>query len=321
MCLYLQVSEQATFRLDKRKNRVYCTTEFTHTFCLFLPVFSQRNGQLVRRTLQATKSKSSNNLERVHATYKNDAFQSLYAKRSEKDQSYLKLNGVDPKKNDEFTPHEEKDVLKTEVAINHGEKIGSQRTSIQHRELLRSGFLQRLLNFSLSILNIFDIFNIIPDPVKPTTSPTVSPKAPPVVTPTVSPNNPPLSPQAPPVSSPRVPPVAAPTKSPISFPINPPIAAPSSNPIYNAPPQPECNPNLSFMIFTGHDMVCSMNISAVNITWSTAFVYDSNSSKFLWCGQYTYDVIIARGEKNFKSLNLTYDELSKWNLGAVKILA
>ncbi|KAL3916538.1 MAG: hypothetical protein SGILL_005133 [Bacillariaceae sp.] len=57
------------------------------------------------------------------------------------------------------------------------------------------------------------------------------------------------------------------------------------------------------MIFSGHKEVISMDAGKVNITWSPAFVYavheDESLDKFVDKGNYTYHVIVAKGEYTF----------------------
>eukprot|EP00542_Grammatophora_oceanica_P000108 CAMPEP_0194068860 /NCGR_PEP_ID=MMETSP0009_2-20130614/87323_1 /TAXON_ID=210454 /ORGANISM="Grammatophora oceanica, Strain CCMP 410" /LENGTH=1075 /DNA_ID=CAMNT_0038721995 /DNA_START=103 /DNA_END=3327 /DNA_ORIENTATION=- len=58
-----------------------------------------------------------------------------------------------------------------------------------------------------------------------------------------------------------------------------------------------CNPENSFLVFTGHDEACSWKKGWVNITWSPAFVYEVSTEELIWCGDYTYDVFVGRGDR------------------------
>jgi hypothetical protein len=73
-----------------------------------------------------------------------------------------------------------------------------------------------------------------------------------------------------------------------------------------------CNPKDSFLYFTGHDEVSSILRGQVNITWSPAIAFSVNQSKFLWCGNVTYDIFVAQGEFDFLGANISGPDLTNF---------
>jgi len=173
-------------------------------------------------------------------------------------------------------------------------------SAANHHRHLQANFFQSIINAILSFLNIFDFLGIIPDPSGP-----AEPPSPPVETPAPAPGTTPA-------------PVTETTSAPVSS--NTPAPAPSSStsaptdaPVVPDPINEEaCNPETSFMIFTGHDEVTSINKSQVIISWSPAFVTDTREGeeeKLIWCGSYTYHAIIVKGSFDFGAVGLTGEEL------------
>ena len=88
---------------------------------------------------------------------------------------------------------------------------------------------------------------------------------------------------------------------------NPPQAAPVV-PTFGPTVTPlveQCNPEKSFLYFTGHDEASSISRGQVNITWSPAITYSTELQKFLWCGNFTYDVFVAQGGFDFLGANIS----------------
>jgi hypothetical protein len=76
-----------------------------------------------------------------------------------------------------------------------------------------------------------------------------------------------------------------------------------------APLDKRCHPETSFLYFTGHDEALSLLRGNVNITWSPAVTYSTELENFLWCGNFTYDVFVARGGFDFLAANISGPDL------------
>ena len=70
-----------------------------------------------------------------------------------------------------------------------------------------------------------------------------------------------------------------------------------------------CDPDKSFILFTGHNEVTSVMAGQVNITWPPGFVVEIDDTNFIWCGEFTYNVFVAEGEYDFSAANVTGPKL------------
>jgi hypothetical protein len=91
--------------------------------------------------------------------------------------------------------------------------------------------------------------------------------------------------------------------APVPVPVGAPVA-PNLVPTI-APLGESCNPKKSFLYFTGHDEASSISRGRANITWSPAITYSAELQKFLWCGNFTYDVFVAQGGFDFLDANIS----------------
>jgi hypothetical protein len=73
-----------------------------------------------------------------------------------------------------------------------------------------------------------------------------------------------------------------------------------------------CDPATSILAFTGHNEAHSKNRASVNVTWNPAFAYDILTDKLIWCGDFTYTLLVTPGEFNFSNVNRTATELIRF---------
>lgn len=181
-----------------------------------------------------------------------------------------------------------------------------------HHRHLQGNIFQSIFDAILSFLNIFDFLGIIPDPSGSEEPPSPPPVETPAPTTAPAPETTPApAPDTETTSTPVSSNTPAPTTSSTSATTDPPVVPDPIN-------EEACNPETSFMIFTGHDEVTSINKSQVTISWSPAFVTDTREGeeeKLIWCGSYTYHAIIVKGSFDFEALGMTGEEIIQFAQG------
>ncbi|KAL3915213.1 MAG: hypothetical protein SGILL_005754 [Bacillariaceae sp.] len=106
-----------------------------------------------------------------------------------------------------------------------------------------------------------------------------------------------------PTTAPTTSPTKAPTTAPTASPTKAPTTAPTTSPT-KAPTTAPTPTALDYaMVFHGHDEVMSVNAGVLDISWSPAFVYavheDESLDRFVDLGEYTYHIVVAKGEYMF----------------------
>jgi hypothetical protein len=118
----------------------------------------------------------------------------------------------------------------------------------------------------------------------------------------------PLSPIAPATVSVPLAPSSAMAPTAANAPLVPPsTTAPATPaPATPAPTNDPCSPSESFAYFAGHNFAMSVNKSEVDMAWPPALFFHIRKQEFLDCGNFTYDLHVAKGIVNF---NVTGPEL------------